>query len=208
MELQAKPRSRGELTLAISVMFGGKTSWLLRILETNRYLSRALYVNHTFDTRGEQYSTHNPTIDAKVFEKLNADAVKVGALGDLTDDMVIKYEVICIDEAQFFTDLPERVTHFVDDLRREVYVTGLCGDFMRRQFGRIHELVCHADHIVTLRETKCRRCAERGVKQTALFTYRLDQDNAEQVQVGDGYLPLCRVCYNEARVPQVRCPHN
>lgn len=188
----------GELTVILSMMFGGKTSYLMHLLETLGYAVRCLYINHSKDNRSDNaFSTHNTTLDVTELSKLNADMIKVSRLAQISDEILRKYHVICIDEAQFFPDLDEGVRHMVDALCSEVYVAGLNGDFNRQNFGDIHKLLPFADKIITLRDTLCAVCSASGRRTPAIFTKNLEGSTGEQVQIGgaEKYIPVCRRCY-------------
>ena len=188
----------GKIQLILSMMRGGKTSELIHILETVGYAVRALYINHKLDTRSDKaFSTHNVTLDVGFLsEKLNADMIKVQNLSEIPDDIIKKYPVVCIDESQFYSDLPEVVTRWAEEFGIDIYVAGLSGDYRRKNFGRIHELLPLADNIKFLRDTLCSRCALSGKRVPALFTYRIDDSSGKQVEIGnENYLSICRNCY-------------
>jgi thymidine kinase len=192
-------RKVGSLRLVLSMMYGGKTTYLIHIVETLGYACRVLYVNHTFDTRGDEpYSTHSAALDKSLSSKLNATMIKVKKLGDIPTDYLYNHSVVCIDESQFFEDLYERVNYMVDDLGLDVFVVGLNGDYKRRKFGRIAELLPDVDDIKMLRETLCSECASRGERIPALFTWKINDESGCQIEVGaDNYTPVCRGCYNK-----------
>lgn len=188
----------GELTLILSQMYGGKTSILMHLLETLGYATRCLYINHDADNRSEHaFSTHNTTLDISNLSKLNADMIKVSRLGQIPDEIVRKYQVLCIDESQFYPDLNNKVRHWVDNLGIEVFVAGLSGDFKRENFGEIHKLLPFADKVTMLRDTLCSICSESSRRTPALFTKILENTSGEQIQVGGAgkYIPVCRKCY-------------
>lgn len=189
----------GELIIITGPMFAGKTSYLMRILETLGYATRCLYISHASDTRSElEFSTHNKILDISQLSRLNADMIKISSLSQIPDDVIKKYNVVTIDEAQFFPDLNSQVRHWVDDLAVEVYVAGLSGDFNRENFGEIHKLWPFADRFETLRDTLCAVCSETGRRTVAIFTKIIDETASdEQIQVGgaEKYIPVCRKCY-------------
>ena len=75
-------------------------------------------------------------------------------------------DVFGIDEGQFYPDLVEGVESF---LRRDkiVIISALDGDFERKPFGQIPELIPLSDDIVKLRAI-CMRCGD-----DAPFSHRL-----------------------------------
>ncbi len=192
-------RKPGKLTLLLSQMMGGKTSEGFHILETVGYAVRGLYVNSGKDTRStDSFSTHNTLMSVSAMKDLNADMIKVIALSEIPDDIISKYEVVVTDESQFYSDLPEVVTRWVDFFGIDVYVLGLSGDYKRKNFGRIHELLPLADHVKMLRDTLCEVCALKKIRTPALFTHRKEDSSGAQVEVGSSnYMPVCRGCYVE-----------
>lgn len=192
-------RKPGKIILIIGAMMSGKSSEGFHILETVGYAVRGLYVNSSFDIRSETpFSTHNTTLDISALRNLNADMVKVGSLAEISDEQASKYEVVVLDESQFYPDLPEVVTRWVENLGIDVYVLGLSGDYKRKNFGRIHELLALADDVKMLRDTLCEVCALKKIRTPALFTHRREDLTKEQVEVGSSnYMPVCRGCYVE-----------
>jgi thymidine kinase len=69
-----------------------------------------------------------------------------------------KLQVLAIDEAQFFPDLAEFCAQAVDGDGKHVIVAGLSGDFRRRRFGQLLELMPLADSITQL-TSKCGFCS-------------------------------------------------
>lgn len=195
----------GSLTLILSMMFGGKTTYLLHILGTMRYAVAPLYINTTYDTRStDGFSTHNSFIDLES-PKDRIEMVKVTRLSEVSDDMIREHPVVCIDEGQFFDDLPEQVKRWVELFGADVYVAGLAGDSSRNNFGHVHELLPLANEVKMLRDTLCARCSETKKRTIALFTHRIEDTTGSQVQIGaKAYMPVCRQCYVELNPPKVR----
>ena len=191
--------SMGSLHIITSMMYGGKTTYLMRIIETMGRALKILYINHKIDTRSDMpYSTHSLTLDNNLQDKLNVTMIMADTLTEIPDDTLSKYPIVCIDEAQFFSDLKDGVNHMVDDLKCEVYVAGLNGDYKRNKFGQIAELVPHADTFTLLRDTLCSFCSAKGIRKTAIFTHRIKDVSGEQIEIGScNYTPLCRNCFNE-----------
>lgn len=193
-----KMNDEGELTLVLSMMYGGKTSYIMHIIESLGRATKCLYINHSCDTRStKSFSTHNRLFDIEsLSEKLNADMIKVSKLANVPYDVLSKYKVICVDEGQFFEDLNTLIRHWVEDLCKEVYVAALSGDYKRENFGQVHLLFPFANKVEMLRDTLCEPCSKRGKRKIALFTKRIADTSGEQIEVGnDNYIPVCRTCY-------------
>lgn len=110
--------------------------------------------------------------------------------------MASAYDVIAIDEAQFFD---EGIVAVVEELAEGgswVIVAGLDLDFRRQPFGSMAELMVRAEFVEKL-QAVCHRCGG-----PAFFTQRLVDGKpapftGETVLVGDleSYEARCRACY-------------
>lgn len=184
----------GRLDIITGPMFAGKSTELLRRLNIESILPlKVVYINHTSDNRTEgPFSTHNPMYTDTLTERIDAkDCLK---LGDILPE-ILHYDIIGIDEAQFFPDLVDIVLRCVEKYNKHVIVAGLTTDCFRNKFGFISDLIHYSDTYTSL-PAYCAQCATEKRRREAIFTYRFS-DNTEQTCVGgkDKYLPLCRGCY-------------
>ena len=172
------------LHLIIGPMFSGKTTMLTDILAGYKF---PLYINHTFDTRGEFFYSHNESLKMPT----NITCVKMQTL--LTE-FVIPYDAIGIDESQFFGNLKKVVLEWVEVYHKIVYVVGLNSDFKREKFGELLDLVPYCDSIQKL-NAMC-KCGK-----SALFSLRVKNDTSKICIGGsESYLPVCRKCYQDASI--------
>ena len=74
---------------------------------------------------------------------------------------------------------------------KHVIVAGLNGDYQRKKFGEILDLIPFADD-VQFTKALCRTCCHPG--RPASFTKRLSHEK-EKVCVGSNYRAVCRMCY-------------
>jgi len=174
------------LELIIGCMFSGKTSELIRRIRRYESIGKNVCViNHSKDTRTDKKikSHNNDSIISLKYEKLMNFVYSIKE----------PYDVICIDEAQFFDDLFVSVQTLVDVKRFHVIVAGLNGDYRRCNFGQIHELLPLADDIHHCKAF-CGLCKDG--KQLAIHTKRLSSGK-DVVDVGaaDKYVAVCRDCY-------------
>lgn len=179
----------GYISLIIGCMFAQKTTELLR--RVKRYNSigyKVLVINYVGDKRyGEDcIASHDKEIHkAACVEKLaEVDAlVRSG-----------EYNVIAIDEGQFFTDLFEHVTEWSDKLPVHIVISGLDGDSARRPFGDMLRLIPWAEEVERL-TAFCAMCRDGTA---AMYSSRISADTG-QVAIGGGdkYLPVCRKHYIE-----------
>jgi thymidine kinase len=169
----------------------GKTSEIIRRLVIYYEMDmKVLYINSVLDTRSERaFSTHNSTIGNIPFTTIK--------LRDLSGYDVSNYDVIAVDEAQFFNDLKEEVLRWVEVDKKIVIIGGLNGDFRRETFGRINELISYCDNITKLNPF-CVLCRKKGVMRMGIFSKRVvGVDDKSTVLIGgkDVYLPSCRECF-------------
>lgn len=179
-------------------MFSGKTSSLLDKLYRDYAIGlNVLYINHVLDDRNsESFSTHNPIFSKKAKTKTDISFIKSKNLKSLLN-LVDKYDVIGIDEAQFFNDLLECVPHIVEKYKKKVYIASLDGTFERKPFGDIYKLISFSDSFTKL-HSYCKECSNKKPKviSKALFTYKINNDN-NKIDIGgiDKYIPVCRKCF-------------
>lgn len=200
----------GSLDLIGGPMFSGKSTALLRHLFTDSEVGlKVLYINHKRDNRSEgPFSTHNPLYKKKLSSESRVVFITTENLEDVIIDNIINYDVIGIDEAQFFPDLEKEVLFLVNNLHKKVIVAGLNGDYKRKKFGQFLDLIPQADSYTGL-QSYCKVCAfpkkfdieENKNKKSeivyASFTHRLIESE-DQIKIGgsESYIPVCRKCYN------------
>ncbi|CAM8891061.1 unnamed protein product [Rhodiola kirilowii] len=178
----------GEVHVIVGPMFAGKTTALLRRikLEDNSGRSVAM-IKSSKDTR---YA-----VDSVVTH----DGVKFPcwALPNLTSfrgkfglEAYDELDVIGIDEAQFFEDLYDFCCTAADKDGKTIIVAGLDGDFLRRSFGSVLDIIPLADTVTKL-TARCELCGKR-----AFFTLRKTEEMQKELVAGsDVYMPVCRQHY-------------
>lgn len=184
--------SSGYLELLIGPMFAGKSSELIRLSKLYKVLGKnILIIHHQMDNR---YSTtdivtHNQTSVPATFS--------VDKLSSIHSEQIKMSDVILIDEIQFFPDALIMIKKWVDEDKKTVIVSGLDGDFMRRPFGDILQLIPLADKVRKL-SALCMKCSDGTL---AHFSQRKDLDivpTGDQVMVvghSDIYEAVCRKHY-------------
>lgn len=179
----------GHLSLIIGCMFAQKTTELLRRIR--RYQSigyRVLVVNYSADTR---YGKNCIASHDKEFEK----AICVDHLG-LIDEMVRSglYDVVAIDEGQFFPDLYSYSTAWADHLPIDIVISGLDGSSKREPIGDILLLIPHAEEVERL-NAFCSMCRNRTI---AVYSKNIGKEMDGNIEIGgaDRYQPVCRKHYH------------
>ena len=169
-------------------MFSGKTTELIRRLSIfNKAGLHVLYINSTIDTR--DYISHNKSLNIGNIHHCVADNL----MGSIS--FAKTFDVVGIDEAQFFDDLVEFSTCLADNHNVKVIVSGLNSDFRREKFGHICDLIPVCDNITKLFPF-CAPCAKSKKITPALFSKRIVYSE-KQIVIGDiqSYIPTCRECY-------------
>lgn len=194
-------KSYGFLEIFIGPMFSGKTSKLMEIHKQCSFCSIPVCViNHCDDTRYHDslMATHDkvmiPCIQTNCISNIWNYKHNVDDNYDKICDDHIKMrsaEVILINEAQFFDDLYETVVDMLAE-KKQVYISGLDGDFERKRFGKILDLVPLCDKITKLKSL-CSLCKNGS---SAIFSLRLTNEKEQTLIGSDNYIPVCRKCYD------------
>jgi thymidine kinase len=181
----------GYLYLIIGPMFAGKSSKLIRLIRNFRSKNIPILVlKHSLDTRYDSLSeicSHD-----QIKEPCKSTDNLVSYLN--TNDYNIA-DIIVIEEAQFFgNDLITFCKQATDIDNKYVIVTGLSGNYKRKPFGKILELVPLADKIDKL-EAYCFFCEKIT---PANYTLRLSKEQ-DEIIVGENnlYQAACRKHFNE-----------
>jgi len=177
------------INLITGCMFSGKTSELINIAKMNKMINKdVMIINYVGDTRYSEssYITTHDRISLEC-ERSKKDITEM-----LLNEKFIKAQVICINEGQFFENLVDFCKIAVS-LEKEIHVCGLDGDYLKRPFGEILNLIPHCETFKKLRAI-CMTCKNGTL---ASFTKKLTY-TTELIHIAssDVYLPVCRKCYN------------
>jgi thymidine kinase len=173
----------GKITLLLGPMFSGKSSILLSEIEKATIAKvPCCIVRPKTDTR--KFFTHSKR-EFQAFDNYNVD--------DLKDIPADKYDVICIDEGQFFKSLHHSLEWAKDGKR--VFISSLNGDRHQNEWKTTQEMIPLVDEIVFLKAV-CSKCGSYD----ASFSYKLHDTSADQVDIGgsaESFIALCRGCLQE-----------
>ncbi|XP_075668849.1 thymidine kinase a [Castanea sativa] len=183
----------GEVHVIVGPMFAGKTTALLRRIKSEGNNGRNIaMIKSSKDTRYAKDSvvTHDGMkFPCWVLPDLSSFRQKFG------DEDYEKLDVIGIDEAQFFEDLYEFCCKAADQDGKIVIVAGLDGDYLRKSFGSVLDIIPLADSVTKL-TARCELCGKR-----AFFTLRKTEDTQTELIGGaDVYMPVCRQHYINGQV--------
>jgi thymidine kinase len=191
----------GYLEIILGPMYASKSTRLVEIYKQCKFCNIPVTViNHSIDNRYDEelLSTHDKVkIPCIKTEKLtdvwvsNLHFNNLENIPRIKDKLEIaKSDVILINEGQFFPDLYNVV---VDMLKynKKVYVCGLDGDFERKKFGTILDLIPLCDKVTKL-TSLCSQCKDGT---PGIFSMRLTNELEQTVVGSDNYIPVCRKCY-------------
>jgi thymidine kinase len=198
----------GRLEIELGPMSSGKTTELVRKLGSYVDLDdsfTALYINHASDDRdvnGDGIVTSHHSQFTKLSDRIVAK--KIGRLSEISPEEIVKYDLIGIDEIQFFPDLVATVVEWVDVYHRNIVCVGLDGTFERKPWKNVMNLLPYADSFKK-KNAICKQCVldskHKGDLVKAPFTFcNTPSMNSSVPLIGglDIYTPLCRKHYVEA----------
>tara|TARA_A100001015_G_scaffold225653_1_gene254779 strand:+ start:2410 stop:2916 length:507 start_codon:yes stop_codon:yes gene_type:complete len=158
-------------------MFSGKTEELIRrIKNSNKSYKVFKPVTDTRNKQNKIESHSNIKIDATTIKNINEVLVFKN-----------KFDIIGIDEAQFFSDDIIDVCNTIANSGSRVIVAGLDMDYSGKPFGPMPFLMAIAEKVTKVHAT----CSETG--EPALYSFR-KSDYKETIMIGEKneYKPLSR----------------
>lgn len=192
------------LEIILGGMYAGKTSHLVEIYKKCKFCNISVAViNHSIDNRYDEelLSTHDeikiPCIKTeKLFDVWIEGNISleddIKHIPRITDKLkVVTSNVILINEGQFFPDLFDFVNILLKE-GKKVYVCGLDGDFERKKFGQILDLIPLCDKVHKL-SSLCSLCKDGTL---GIFSMRLTSEKTQTLVGSDIYIPVCRKCYD------------
>ena len=180
----------GWIEVICGSMFSGKTEELIRRLNRARIARQKVEIfKPSVDTRYDE--TNVVSHDAKAVSSTpveNASQILFYAQD---------FEVVGIDEAQFFGEELVSVCNELARNGKRVVVAGLDMDYLGNPFGPIPKLMATAEYVTKVHAI-CIRCGN-----LANYSHRtVKDDNLVVLGETDVYEPLCRQCFLKARKEQ------
>ncbi len=193
------PTDSGWLEVVCGPMFSGKSEELIRRLR------RA-------EIAGQRVLIVKPGIDDRydVSDVVSHSGVRMPAVGLAGADEIMRfadgYDVIGLDEVQFFDDEVVDVCIRLADQGLRVIAAGLDTDFRVEPFGPMPLLLARAEFVDKL-QAVCHRCGGPATRTQRLVNGAPAPYGGATVQVGalDAYEARCRSCYQPGHdaVPEV-----
>jgi len=159
------------LRITVGPMYSGKTSLLME--EYKNCDGKKVIIDYDIHNKDSYIINHDsnvlPCINAVLLQKVN----------DINE-----YDYIFINEAQFFKDLKKFVLQYPE---KYIYLYGLDGDYQRKPFGQLLELIPHCNSVIKL-TAQC-KCGK-----PATCTTRVSSEK-EQYVPNATYIATCCGCY-------------
>ncbi|KAL0483902.1 thymidine kinase [Acrasis kona] len=182
MDSEMSTTYNGNIQLIMGPMFAGKSTELLRRVKRYQIAKKkCLLIKYVRDDRfsKDSIATHD---NQKVVAIPTDILSKIGST-------IYDYDVIAVDEGQFFPDLVE-FCEKAANLGKIVIVSALDGTFQRKPFPVVIDLIPLCESVVKLNAV-CMIC-----QHDAAFSKRITNDTATEVIGGsDMYVAVCRRCY-------------
>jgi len=170
----------GRIEVICGSMFSGKTEELIRrIKNSNKSYKVFKPITDTRNKQNKIESHSNIKIDATTIKNINEILVFKN-----------KFDIIGIDEAQFFSDDIIDVCNTIANSGSRVIVAGLDMDYSGKPFGPMPFLMAIAEKVTKVHAT----CSETG--EPALYSFR-KSDYKETIMIGEKneYKPLSRKAF-------------
>ena len=183
IQKMSQEADEGRIELIVGPMFSGKSTRLIGVIRKFTYKAKkTIMVKYFADKRFTEKS------EVVTHDLLKYDSIECKNLREHLDKLK-NYDIIGIDEGQFFPDLAE-VCEELALMKKTVIIAALNGDFRMEPFPVIAKIIPKADKIKLLK-AYCFNC-----HKDARFTLRIVQSN-ETVLIGAGeaYKPACRECH-------------
>jgi len=173
----------GKIELIIGPMFSGKSTRLIGLIRKYTHKAKKTIMVKYFADKRYTEKSEVVTHDLIKYDSINCKELREHF------NKLKNYDVIGIDEGQFFPDLVE-VCEELALMKKTIIVAALNGDFRMLPFPVISNLISKADKIKLL-NAYCFKC-----HRDAKFTLRIVQGN-ETILIGAGeaYKPACRECH-------------
>lgn len=193
--LEGEKYRQGRIEVVCGSMFSGKTEELIRRIKRATFArQRVVIFKPQIDTRYSEEEVVSHDRNAVMSVPLSTSGKILDYLSSHTTSTDgYDFDVVGIDEAQFFgMDLVAVCNQLANNGVR-VIIAGLDMDFQCTPFGPIPALCAVADEVTKVHAI-CVKCGA-----LAYVSHRLVHDQ-NQVLIGEQaeYEPLCRECYKKA----------
>jgi thymidine kinase len=180
LEKSKNSERSGWIEVICGSMFSGKTEELIRRLKRARIAKQKVEI-------------YKPVIDTRYHEEdvVSHDANSIRSTPVQSSSQILlmanDFDVVGIDEAQFFDEELSAVCNVLANNGVRVIVAGLDMDYLGKPFGPIPALLATAEYVTKVHAI-CPHCGD-----LANYSHRMvDQDGQVMLGETDVYEPLCR----------------
>lgn len=192
---------KGRLEIVCGSMFSGKTEELMRRLRRSEYArQRVLVLKPQIDNRKSVTCIVSHDGRSRSAHALDSSIVAIQSILDFAQS----FDVIGIDEVQFFPDEIVSVILRLIEMGKLVVAAGLDLDFRGEPFGIMPYLLAVADDVLKLKAI-CVVCAEDAHHTQRLVNGQPARSTDPIILVGaeDFYEARCRDCFKIDKNPVV-----
>ena len=194
IDTSVEKKKTGKIIFITGPMFSGKTSRLIAEVEKyGRRNKKWIVIKHKDDLRKGNKNDEN-TLYTHGFSKILAKPC--GELPNVS--FFKKYDVVAIDEGQFFTGL-QKLCNELATRGCIVIVSALKGKFNLKPWEEVEKLRPSVDNEIILSAVcdKCGKKAPFSAKRlyNILTGEKLSETGEEYIGSEESYLALCRNCY-------------
>ena len=173
----------GKIELILGPMFSGKSTRLIGLIRKYTYKAKKTIMIKFFADKRYSEKSEVVTHDLLTYDSIECKNLRENL------DKIKNYDIIGIDEGQFFPDLVE-VCEELALMKKTIIIAALNGDFRMNSFLVIAKLIPKADKIKLLKAYffNCHKDAN--------YSLRIVQSN-DTVLIGadEAYKPACRECH-------------
>lgn len=181
----------GRLEVICGPMFAGKSEEFIRRLRRADIANlKTLIFKPVLDTRADDEITSH-----------NGNRMKAIPLSDAKDILtypdLASYDVIAIDEAQFFSADIVPVIRELVSMGKRVIVAGLDLDYRSEPFGPMPQILALADSITKL-QAICVVCGDDACRSQRIINGNPARYDDPLIMIGseESYQPRCKRCYS------------
>lgn len=196
---ESSSRLVGNVTVIIGPMFAGKTSALGQNVKRHTIAGRTgVIVRYIKDNRYDRGACDDGIVTHAGHEFPGIPTLRAGTLWSVLTE-IRKYDVIGIDEVQFFPDILT-ITRMLANAGKIIICAGLDANSKGEPFGQVCNLIANAEEVIKLKAV-CMNLVPKNNTPTicgydASFTSRLNDEQAEEIIGGSElYIAVCRGCF-------------
>lgn len=196
-----KALKKGCLIVICGSMFSGKTEELMRRLKRAEYArQRVLVLKPQIDNRKSVTCIVSHDGRSRAAHAIDSSEIAVQSIIEFASS----FDVIGIDEVQFFPDEIVRSLAKLIEMGKQVVVAGLDLDFRGEPFGIMPFLMSVADEVVKLKAI-CVVCANDAHHTQRIVNGQPAKSTDPIILVGaeDFYEARCRNCFAIDRSPNI-----